>query len=173
MNVITRMLPVSALLLTLAIQAAPPVPRPAGALAIQEPSGKKTTLASMKGSVVVVQFLLTSCPHCQTFSKALTKITAEMPQVKGMGVKFLKDDTGGVPDYAKLTGANFAIGTADEGAALGFLGYSVMDMPRLRVPQVVVIDKKGNIRSQTDLGAQGPAGNEPSLRSLLATLVKE
>ncbi|MEO8096875.1 MAG: TlpA disulfide reductase family protein [Acidobacteriota bacterium] len=162
------------LLLALTLHAAAPVPRPAGVLTVLEPSGKQTPLASLKGNVVVVQFLLTTCPHCQAFSKALNKITTEFgPKVKVIGVAFDPADTGNAPTYIKTTGATFPVGSADKLKVLQFLGVSVMDYPRLKVPQVVVIDKKGMIRSQTLLNGAGQAGDEIGIRPLLAALTKE
>ena len=52
--------------------AAAPLPRPAQQLEIVDGSGKHL-LSSYKGKVVVVQFLFTTCPHCQAFSGVLTK----------------------------------------------------------------------------------------------------
>src|ERR1700689_3866510 len=58
--------------------AAPPVvPRPAKELEIVEPGGKHDLLTSYKGKVVVVQFLYTTCPHCQAYSQLLTKLQGE------------------------------------------------------------------------------------------------
>ncbi len=159
---------------TIGLEAAAPVPRPAPALSFSEPSGKTGTVAALKGKVVVVQFLLTTCPHCQAFSRVLTKLTAELgPKFQAVGLAFDKEDARGVPNYIKQIGTNFTVGSTDEKTAQTFLGISVMDYNRLRVPQVVVIDKKGVIRAQTELSGAGPAGEEASLRKLLATLVAE
>jgi thiol-disulfide isomerase/thioredoxin len=164
----------ASLMLAFTLQAAAPVPRAAPALTFSEPSGKTGTVASMKGKVVVVQFLLTTCPHCQAFSRVLTKLTNELgPKFQAVGLAFDKEDAKGVPNYIKTIGTNFTVGSADQTAAMGFLGISVMEYNQLRVPQVVVIDKKGVIRSQTQLSGAGPAGEEASLRKLLATLIAE
>jgi thiol-disulfide isomerase/thioredoxin len=161
-------------LAALTLQAAAPVPRPAPALSYSEPSGKASTLASTKGKVVVVQFLLTTCPHCQAFSRVLTKLTTEFgPKIQAVGLAFDKEDSKGVPNYIKTVGTNFTVGSTEDKAAQAFLGISVMDYSRMRVPQVVVIDKKGVIRAQTDLSGSGSAGEEASLRKLLTTLVAE
>jgi|WetSurMetagenome_2_1015567.scaffolds.fasta_scaffold536989_2 cytochrome oxidase Cu insertion factor (SCO1/SenC/PrrC family) len=158
----------------LSLQAASPVPRPSVPLAFSEPSGKAGTIAAYKGKVVVVQFLLTTCPHCQAFSRILTKLTSEYgPKIQAVGLAFDKEDAKGVPNYIKTIGTNFPVGSADTQAVNGFLGISVMDYSRMRVPQVVVIDKKGVIRGQTDLNGNGPVSAEATLRTLLNTLVKE
>ena len=74
-----RLLTPFALLIALGVSAfaAPPVPRPAKELEIVEPNGKHDLLTSYKGKVVVVQFLYTTCPHCQAYSQLLTKIQKE------------------------------------------------------------------------------------------------
>lgn len=163
-----------ALTLALGLQAAAPVPRPAPGLTFAEPSGKAGTVAALKGKVVVVQLLLTTCPHCQAFSKVLTKLTTEFgPKFQAVGLAFDKEDAKGVPNYIKTIGTNFTVGSTDDKSAMNFLGISVMDYNRLRVPQVVVIDKKGVIRSQTLLTGEGPAGEEAALRKMLTALLAE
>src|SRR5579862_1225515 len=64
--------------LGLSAQTAPQVPRKAKEFTLIEPSGKQTLLSSQRGKVVVIQFLSTTCPHCQAFSVMLTKLTAEL-----------------------------------------------------------------------------------------------
>ncbi len=179
MKAMRNLLPKAALLLAalagaLSLPAAAPVPRPAPALNYSEPSGKTGTIAAYKGKVVVVQFLLTTCPHCQNYSRILTKLTSEYgPKIQAVGLAFDRDDAKGVPNYIKTIGTNFPVGSADTKAVNGFLGISVMEYNQMRVPQVVVIDKKGVIRGQTDLNGNGPVSVEASLRTLLNTLVKE
>lgn len=169
-----RWLTVGVLAAALALQAGAPVPRPAAELVVVEPGGKKITLESMKGKVVVVQFLLTTCPHCQAFSRSLTKMATELgPKFQAVGVAFDVDDAKNVPTYVKSLGTNFPVGSVEKMGALKFLAVSVTDYNRLRVPQVVVIDKKGMVRSQTELTGAGPAGNEATLRTLVANLMKE
>src|SRR5215468_7516632 len=73
--------------------AAMPVPRQSKEFTFIEPTGKQTLLSSQKGKVVVIQFLYTTCPHCQAFSKVLTKMSAELgPGVQMFGVAFEEDD---------------------------------------------------------------------------------
>jgi thiol-disulfide isomerase/thioredoxin len=162
------------LALTFAVQAAAPLPRPAPALEVLEPSGKKLNLASLKGKVVVVQFLLTTCPHCQAFSRTLNQLLPQYgPNVVAVGVAFDKDDAKNVSKYIQTVSATFPVGSVELNQAMGFLGYSVMDYNRLRVPQVAVVDKKGVLRAQTVVSGEGAVGTESGLRALLNTLVKE
>src|SRR5258706_15848510 len=58
--------------------AMPPVPRPADPLTIAEASGKKASLSDYKGKVVLVQFLLTTCQHCQHAAELYAKLQKEL-----------------------------------------------------------------------------------------------
>src|SRR5579862_8781887 len=93
--------------------AAPPVvPRPAKELEIVEPSGKHDLLTSYRGKVVIVQFLYTTCPHCQAYSQLLTKIQAEYG-AKGLqclGAAFNEADQRMVSGYINQYKVSFPIG---------------------------------------------------------------
>src|SRR6266404_7743475 len=56
------------------VSAAPPLPRKAPEFTIEEPSGKKTPLSKYQGKVVVLEFLLTWCEHCQHEAQMITKL---------------------------------------------------------------------------------------------------
>lgn len=170
------------LALGLTLQAAAPVPRPAGEFKIHEPSGKETLLSAQKGKVVVIQFLFTWCPHCQAAAKWLSQMQAELGP-KGLevyGVAFndevLTKDTA---TNNKLTSAfsefaKFPVGlvTAKE-PVLRFLGLSVVE--GYGVPQMVVIDKKGVIRAQTAARPTGTAtiATESVMRKTVSDLLAE
>ena len=64
--------------------AAMPVPRPSKEFTFVEPDGKQVLLSSLKGKVVVIQFLYTTCPHCQALSRELTKLSAEQASYIGV-----------------------------------------------------------------------------------------
>lgn len=164
----------------LLLHAAAPVPRPAPAFTIQEPSGKQTSLASLKGKVVVVQFLFTTCGHCQETAMWLSRFESEM-RGKGVavyGVAF--NDEVNSKDTAKNQAvtkafdsyAKFPVGMASEDAVQRFLGLSVLD--GYNVPQMVVIDKKGVIRAQTSARPKvGEVIQEPVLRDVVTKLLAE
>src|SRR5438477_12794057 len=81
--------------LSASLSAKPPVPRPARELSIVEANNKTTLLTSFKGKVVYVQFLFTTCPHCQALSVLLTKLNRDFgPQgFQALGVAFDDDIT--------------------------------------------------------------------------------
>lgn len=162
--------------LGLSALAAPPVPRPAKELEVIEPSGKHDLLTSYRGKVVVVQGLFTTCPHCQKYSQLLTKIQGEYgPKgFQALGVAFNEEaNAGTVANYISQFKIGFPIGPASRETVLSFLGFSVMD--RLVVPQIVLIDKKGQIREQTEANPPGPMPlqDEAHLRSSIEKLLAE
>lgn len=165
-----------------AFAAMPPVPRPAKELVVVEPSGKKTLLTSLKGKVVVAQFLYTTCPHCQHFSQVLSKINVDLgPKgLQPIGLAF--DAPSGAADNAPPTAAmvtnyvaqnhvNFPVGFTTRDTVMSYLGISVMD--RFVVPQIMIIDRKGVVRAQSDFMGTEQLQDETYLRKFIGDLLKE
>jgi peroxiredoxin len=150
-----------------------PVPRPAKEFICTDADGKKIALSSYKGKVVVVQFLITTCSHCQAFSQMLTKLHAEYgPKgFQAIGVAFNEADAAMVKRYVEDHHVGIPVGFAPRDAVLGYLGVSVMDQ-RLTVPQVVVIDRSGQVRAQTEPEGTRELMEEASLRGLIEQLLK-
>ncbi|MEO5923870.1 MAG: TlpA disulfide reductase family protein [Bryobacteraceae bacterium] len=165
----------------LTLQAAAPVPRPAGEFKIHEPSGRDTLLSSQKGKVVVIQFLFTWCPHCQVAAKWVSKMQQELGS-KGLvtyGVAFNDEvQTKSVEENNKVTAAfsqyaSFPVGLSTKEPVLRFLGLSVLQ--GYGVPQFVVIDRKGVIRAQTTAQPSGTASiaTESVMRDTVNKLLLE
>jgi thiol-disulfide isomerase/thioredoxin len=174
-----RFAPVSAFIAVLALSASslsakPPVPRPARELSIVEASGKLTLLTSLKGKVVYVQFLFTTCPHCQALSGVLTKLSKELgPQgFQALGVAF-DDDVSPTKaaSYVRQFGVGFPVGYASRATVQSYLGMT--DDDRFVVPQAVIVDRKGVIRAQTDVQGTENLQREDYLRTFLTGLLKE
>lgn len=167
--------------------AAPPqVPRPAKEFDFAEANGKHSLLSSYKGKVVVIQFLYTTCPHCQAMSQMLTKLQQEYgPRgLQILGAAFNPEVVDpNKPDvthpevvraYVTQLNVNFPVGISARDTVMSFLNLSVLD--RYVVPQVAVIDRKGQIREQTEanpLSGSAPLQNEAYLRALIDKLLKE
>jgi peroxiredoxin len=149
-----------------------PVPRPAKEFICTGADGKKLALSSYKGKVVVVQFLITSCSHCQDFSKMLTRLQAEYgPKgFQAVGVAFNEAAAGTVKSYVEDHHIGIPVGFAPRDAVMEYLGVSVMDQ-RLTVPQVVVIDRSGQVRAQTDVAGTRELVDESYLRGLIGQLL--
>jgi cytochrome oxidase Cu insertion factor (SCO1/SenC/PrrC family) len=157
-------------------------------------SGKHTLLSSYKGKVVLIQFLLTTCPHCQAMSRdVLNKFQTELgPRgFQVVGVVFNDPEPGGRSSKADMakdyqagwsnSGAdrhqfspasmNFPVAYALRETILSFIEASVMD--RLMFPHVVVIDKKGQVRAESKTEGSAELQSEANLKSLLDGLLKE
>ncbi len=165
-----------ALALSVAAFAAMPVPRPSKEFTFTQPGGKQTLLSSYKGKVVCVQFLYTTCPHCQALSRVLTKMSGELgPNVQFLGVAFEEDKpelaSAAVQGYIKQQGVSFPVAYATRDQVMSYLGLSVMD--RFVVPQVAVIDKKGVIRAQSAAMGTETLQREETLMPLLKGLLAE
>lgn len=163
--------------LGLSAQAAAPVPRPTKEFTVATPQGQQILLSSLKGKVVVIQFLFTWCPHCQAFSQVLTQLNSEYgPRgFQALGVAF-DDDDGKMPLKDKVTGytkqyAGFPVGVSNRTTALSYLGIS--ELERIGVPQIVVIDRKGMIREQSSSQGGGPLGDPTHLKPLIESLLAE
>jgi peroxiredoxin len=151
-----------------------PVPRRSPEFEIVEPSNKHALLSSFKGKVVLLEFLMTNCPHCQRVSRTISKLHQELgPRgFQPVGVAFEPGVTERmVTEFAKQFGVTYPFGYSTPEAVDSYLGRSVME--RFMVPQIVVIDRQGVIRAQN--GAKGDPLLEDAnyLRNLIDGLLKE
>jgi len=160
--------------LTVSAFAAPPVPRKSPEFTITDPSGKQILLSSFKGKVVVMPLMFTTCPHCQNEAKMLTKLQKEFAgrPLQVLGTAF-NDEANGpvVAQFIKEFNIGFPVGYTKRDSVISYLGLSVMD--RWVVPQVAVIDKKGNIVAQSDAMGTPALQDENYMRTLIDKLLKE
>jgi thiol-disulfide isomerase/thioredoxin len=170
------MRPLAALVLgfaSLAIAGTPVVPRQAPEFVVTMPGGRQALLSQFKGKVVALEFLFTTCPHCQHEASLIAPLNTELGP-KGfqpVGVAINTMDIPTVMSFVQQTGANFPIGVSERNAALDFMGISIME--RWVVPQLVLVDRKGMVRYQTPpLGAEEVL-NPTWLREKIEELLKE
>jgi peroxiredoxin len=152
---------------------AQPVVRPAPDITVTEPNGNKTTLASLKGRVVVLDFIFTTCPHCQAEGQMLTRIYKEM-QPKGLQVLSVAVNDNAsllIPGFVQQFAIPYPVGYAPKETLLKYMGFSEMDL--WVVPQIVVIDRKGMVRAQTPVKGDPNLQSETYMRDLLTKLLAE
>jgi peroxiredoxin len=159
--------------LTVSAFATPPVPRKSPEFTVTDPAGKPILLSSLKGKIVVMPFMFTTCPHCQREAQMLTKLQQEFA---GRGVVMLGtvfNDANGpmAAQFVKEFNIGFQVGFASRDAVVSYLGLSVLD--RWVVPQVAIIDRKGNVVAQTAATGTPELQDETYLRNFLDKLVKE
>jgi peroxiredoxin len=150
-----------------------PILRPAPDFTITYPGGQKQALNKYRGKVVALEMLYTTCPHCQNAARVFSKLYAEYG-AKGfqpVGVAFNDATDIKVTDFVKATGATYPIGYAEREPVLAFLSFSSIE--RFVVPQIVWIDRAGNIRSQTPAPGDEKMLQEPYWRTMIEALLKE
>lgn len=139
-----------ALLLISIPMTAAEIPRPAAPIAFPAPGGSSIELANFKGKPVVLEFLLTTCDHCQRASQMLQKLEHEF-QPRGLqiiGAAINTDSAQVVEDFRKRFNLSFPVGMAESmrPKVIDFLQHSAVKI--LSMPQIVFIDRNGIIRAQ-------------------------
>ena len=151
------------------------IPRPSPDYTITIPgSGKQVTVGQYKGKVIALEFLLTTCPHCQTASRVLAKLEKELGpkgfQPLGVAINERPDIDG----FRQMTGATYPIGISPRESVYGYLQHSIMQ-PNLLMPQLVFVDRNGQIRAQYagDSDFFDDKNEEKNMRDMVTKLLAE
>jgi peroxiredoxin len=149
------------------------VPRKAPELAVQLVNGQQLLLSQFRGKVVVLEFLHTTCSHCQQSSAMFERLYQEYgPRgFQPVGVAFNENAAALVPDFVRQLGLTFPVGVAPRDTVVDYLQISLMQP--LFVPQMMFIDRKGVIRSQHGGQDDFMKNLEPNARTEIETLLKE
>lgn len=156
-------------------QKEPEVPRKAPEFAMRLVNGEQILLSKYRGKVVALEFLSTTCPHCQDCSAVMNKLYKEYgPRgFQPLGVAFNDMATLLVPDYIRQLGLTFPVGVSPRDPVLAFLQHPPTEI--LYVPQLFFIDRKGVIRSHhsgtSDLFK--PGKEEANMRAEIEKLLAE
>ena len=162
------------LLIAISLTAAsPPVPRHAPEFVIRLPEGNQMLLSSLHGKVVALLFVSTTCPHCQHDSQVFSKLYEEYgPRgFQPVDVAFNPMANLFVKDFVKDYHINYPVGYSEPNTVLDYLGFSSKE--RYVYPQILWIDRKGNIRSQTPPLGDEKLLREPYWHEMIDTLLKE
>jgi peroxiredoxin len=151
-----------------------PVPRKAADFTVQMPDGKKVDLNSYKGKVVVLNFIFTTCIHCQQMSGEMNQLFAQYGSqgFQPLAVAWNEDAKSLVPQFVKDFKITYPVGYSDRAGAFAYLGMSFMDQ-RTVVPQMVWIDRKGIVRAQTPPEGDPNMLTEGYFRKMITTLLAE
>jgi peroxiredoxin len=151
-----RLVPVVLALLLAAALPAAMVPRKASEFTIHLTNGRQVPLSQFKGKTVAMIFILTYCPHCQKTIGFLSKEQAEYgPRgFQALASTIEEAAAAAVPGFLKRFNPPFPVGYNARGAVLEFLQHPMAE--RLLMPQLVFMDRDGNIRAQY-------AGDDPFL----------
>jgi len=154
-------------------------PKPAPELVIALNSGEQLLLSKFRGRVVVLEFLLTGCPHCQKCSTVMQKLYQEMgdkafqPLGAAIDPNNMMEARLKIPDYIYKLGLRFPVGWTQREMAYQWLEAQPAKV-QIYFPQVVFIDKKGIIRSYHPGTDEAFFKNEEAnMRRIIEGLMKE
>jgi cytochrome oxidase Cu insertion factor (SCO1/SenC/PrrC family) len=158
-------------LVSLSLSAQPAMPRKAPEFTVIEASGKQTLLSSLRGKVVALAFVFTTCPHCQAECGVLTKLQGELGAKGFQPLAVAFNDNAGmlVNQFVQDFHVGFPVGSASRETVMSYLQLS--DVYRWVVPQMVIIDRQGNIVSQSAPTGSEELQDEASLRKRITDLL--
>jgi peroxiredoxin len=162
-----------AILLAALSAVAATIPRPAPEFEFKMSGRQVAKLSQWRGKVIVMEILLTTCPHCARTSQVMDRLQAEYAKrgVQALGVT-LNDQTGDLTaDYVRALGLKYPVGRASRDDVTTFLQHP--PMISMMVPQLVFIDRKGMIRAQYPGTDPFFKNEEEGMRKMLDFLLKE
>lgn len=126
------------------------VPRPAPAFVVNLTPSGQITPQQYRGKVVILNFIITTCPHCQQVTQFLNGLQKEYA-VRGLqilSVAFTDNDMAKtqVPGFIKQYQPPYPVGYTTRTDVLNFLGRPANE--EMYVPVSVFIDRKGIIRAE-------------------------
>jgi peroxiredoxin len=155
-----------------------PVIRPAPELTFKLPGGQQKKLSDYRGKVVALEFILTTCSHCQAASHVLSKLSDEFAPkgFQALDIAINTSDEAVINQFVATQQATFPVGWIDFGSILAnvqammrYLSDSPLDRPMM--PQQMLIDRSGNVRYQTPPPSDHEAVSEPLLRARVVELL--
>jgi len=151
------------------------IPRPSPDFAVYLNDGTQIHLNQYQGKVVVMAFILTTCPHCQFTCGVLTKLQKEYGPAGLQVIASAIEDMSklNLPDFIRNFQPAYPVGYNLREGVQDYLQHPVIY--RLLMPQVAIIDRKGTIRAQYagDDKFFEKADQEKNFRAVLEPLLKE
>lgn len=145
-----------------ALWAQGPVPRPAPELKIGA-----APVSNWRGRIVLLAFISTECLHCQRASGVFEQLLHEFAgKLQVAEVAF--NQGADAAAFTKRFGLSFPVSLSSSDAAHDFLG--IERGARLGTPQVVVIDRSGVIRAQSERLGSPILQTHDYLRELLKAI---
>ncbi len=127
-------------------------------------------LSQYRGKVVALEFILTTCPHCQAASKVMSRLQERYgPQgLQALAVAVNPDADLLVENFSKDYQVGYPVGSAPIEQMMAFMGFT----GRPVVPQLVLIDRNGNIHYQTPREGDPSSMKEEVISQRIEELLK-
>ena len=122
--------------------------RKAPELAFTVPGQGQKLLSQYRGKVVALEFIWTSCPHCQAWTKIMNKFQQELGPRGFQAIDVAVNDNADllVENFTKEFQTAFPVGWTLKDQMISFMGFT---SAYYVVPQMALIDRKGVIHYQT------------------------
>ena len=143
------------------------------------PGQGEHSLSELHGKVVALEFILTTCPHCQAASRLMTMLQSEYgPRgFQALDVAINALDNNRTPEqadalvlaFSRNFQVGFPVGWVPRDSFLSFLGVSIAEYTV--VPQLILIDRKGYIHYQTPPRGDENATKETTIRQRIEELL--
>ena len=137
--------------------AEPGAVRKAPELAFKVPGQGDELLSQYRGKVVALEFIKTTCPHCQAASRLMTQCQEQYGSrgFQALDVAINAQDEGQNESQANVLVASFSqnyrvgfpVGWTTRDQFLQFMSFSIMQLTV--VPQLVIIDRSGTMKEDT------------------------
>jgi thiol-disulfide isomerase/thioredoxin len=112
-------------------------------------TGQIRDLYDYRGKAVVLEFMMTTCPHCAAFAEILGEVHQKYPdRVEVISIANTNTDN---PATVKQYAAGHKVGYLIL-FDMGQMEYSYVQKPTVDLPHVYVIDANGYIRSDFGYG---------------------
>lgn len=150
----------------------PPIPRPSPELKVALTTGDEFRLSALRGKVVALEFIYTTCPHCQHTSQLLDKLVREYESrgFRAVAVAFNEGAELRAPEFVAEFEIGFPVGVCTYNKFFEYLGVP----PRaVTLPQLFFIDRKGAIRASLPGDDPFFAHDEANMRAMIERLLEE
>ncbi len=116
-------------------------------LAFTLPGQGQKLISQYRGKVLALEFILTTCPHCQAASKIMTKMQERYGKEGFQALDIAIDPNADlrVENFREEHHVGFPVGWASIDQMMSYMGFT----ERPVVPQLVLLDRNGSIHYQT------------------------
>lgn len=153
--------------------------RKAPELTFTVPGQGQQSLSQYKGKVVALEFIATTCPHCQAASRLMTRLEQEYGsrgfQAIDVAINALDEGRNAqqadlvVMMFARNFEVGFPVGWTTRDQFVKFMGFSFAELTV--VPQLVLIDRQGYIQHQTTAKGDENSTKEATIRQRIEELL--
>ncbi len=147
--------------------------REAPELLLADTTGKPLRLSQFRGKVVALEFMLTTCPHCQNTAKRMSRLQREFgPRgFQAISLPFNDDAAVAAPRFASEHQVIHPVAAIQRDRVYEFAQLSTV--VRHSVPIMVFVDRRGRIRAQYEGDAPFFQNEDASFRAKILELLKE